>query len=189
MQHFKFVNWGIWEFYFWCHEQVNSSDYWLAWLRTKIWVSQFLRKIGPLFSIWFSAAEKRTIFPDCHPHFPRLKKEKQIIFLNYCPQLFRDFFQEFQSYKPNCQFLFRWIYYCLSGKSTGKKGWQNAPLCSPTVLHFWTELFIQIHFSSLHCTEVRFASSFAGGFTTMAEINSPDRKLAKRTSVHCGDLV
>ena len=32
-----------------------------------------------------------------------------------------------------------------------------------------------------HCTEVR----FAGGFTTMAVINPPERKLAKRTSVHC----
>ena len=35
-----------------------------------------------------------------------------------------------------------------------------------------------------HCTEVRFASFLSGGFTTMAVINQPERKLAKRTSVH-----
>ena len=34
------------------------------------------------------------------------------------------------------------------------------------------------------CTEVRFASFFSGGFTTMIVINPPERKLAKRTSVH-----
>ena len=34
------------------------------------------------------------------------------------------------------------------------------------------------------CTEVRFASFFSGGFTTMAVINPPERKLAKRISVH-----
>ena len=38
-----------------------------------------------------------------------------------------------------------------------------------------------------HCTEVRFAIFLSGGFTTMAVINPPERKLAKRTSVHCTD--
>ena len=33
--------------------------------------------------------------------------------------------------------------------------------------------------------EVRFARLLSGGFTTMAVINPPERKLAKRTSVHC----
>ena len=33
--------------------------------------------------------------------------------------------------------------------------------------------------------KVRFASFFSGGFTTMAVIDPPERKLAKRTSVHC----
>ena len=32
-------------------------------------------------------------------------------------------------------------------------------------------------------TEVNFASFLSGGFTTMAIINPPERKLAKRTSV------
>ena len=36
-----------------------------------------------------------------------------------------------------------------------------------------------------HCTEVRFASFLSGGFTTMAVINPPERKLAKRISVKC----
>ena len=33
------------------------------------------------------------------------------------------------------------------------------------------------------CTEVSFASFRSGGFTTMAVINPPEKKLAKRTSV------
>ena len=33
-------------------------------------------------------------------------------------------------------------------------------------------------------TEVGFANFLSGGFTTMAVINPPERKLAKRTSVH-----
>ena len=40
-------------------------------------------------------------------------------------------------------------------------------------------------FSFTHCTEVRFDSFLSGGFTTMAVINPPERKQAKRTSVHC----
>ena len=35
-----------------------------------------------------------------------------------------------------------------------------------------------------HCTEVRFASFLSGGFTTMAVMNPPEKKLEKRTSVH-----
>ena len=34
------------------------------------------------------------------------------------------------------------------------------------------------------CTEVRFASLLSGGFTSMAIINPPEKKLANRTSVH-----
>ena len=36
-------------------------------------------------------------------------------------------------------------------------------------------------------TEVRFASFFPGGFTTMAVMNPPERKLANNTSVECVD--
>ena len=36
----------------------------------------------------------------------------------------------------------------------------------------------------MHGIEVRFASFLSGGFTTMAVISPPKRKLAKRTSVH-----
>ena len=42
-----------------------------------------------------------------------------------------------------------------------------------------------LNFNSTHCTEVHFASLFSGGFTTMAVINPPEKKLAKRTSVRC----
>ena len=34
-------------------------------------------------------------------------------------------------------------------------------------------------------TEVRFAIFLPGGFTTMAVMNPPEKKLEKRTSVHC----
>ena len=36
-----------------------------------------------------------------------------------------------------------------------------------------------------HSTVVHFASFLPGGFTTMAVINPPESKLAKRTSVQC----
>ena len=39
-----------------------------------------------------------------------------------------------------------------------------------------------------YCTEVHSASFFSGEFTTMAVINPPERKLAKRTSVYCSAL-
>ena len=35
--------------------------------------------------------------------------------------------------------------------------------------------------------EVRFARFLSGGFTTMAVLNPPERKLAKRTSVQWGE--
>ena len=37
----------------------------------------------------------------------------------------------------------------------------------------------------LRCTEVRFANFLSGGFTTMAVINPPEKRLAKRISVQC----
>ena len=40
---------------------------------------------------------------------------------------------------------------------------------------------------SLHCTDVRFAFFLSGGFTTMAVINPPERKLPKPTSVQWFD--
>ena len=42
----------------------------------------------------------------------------------------------------------------------------------------------KVHLNT-QCTEVCFASWPSGGFTTMAVINPPESKLAKRTSVHC----
>ena len=39
-----------------------------------------------------------------------------------------------------------------------------------------------------HYTEVRFASFFSGGFITAIVGNPPERKVAKRTSVHYLDL-
>ena len=49
---------------------------------------------------------------------------------------------------------------------------------------------ITIHIACNLSSEVRFASFLSGGFTTtMAVINPPERKLAKRTSVKCRTLV
>ena len=44
------------------------------------------------------------------------------------------------------------------------------------------------HLVSDQCTEVHFDSLFSGGFTTMAVINPPERKLTKRTSVQWGEI-
>ena len=38
-------------------------------------------------------------------------------------------------------------------------------------------------------TEVRFASLLSGGFTTMAVINPPEKKLANSTSVQCSAVL
>ena len=39
----------------------------------------------------------------------------------------------------------------------------------------------------LQCTEVRFASFLSGRFITAILVNPPERKQAKRTSVHCSE--
>jgi hypothetical protein len=39
--------------------------------------------------------------------------------------------------------------------------------------------------ASLCTAQVCFASFLSGGFTTMTVINTPEKKLAKHTSVHC----
>ena len=41
----------------------------------------------------------------------------------------------------------------------------------------------------LHCTEVRLTSFLSGGFMTAIVVNPPEKKLAKRTSVHYLDKV
>ena len=47
------------------------------------------------------------------------------------------------------------------------------------------EKFQIIFFDSVHHTDKGFVSFLSGGFTTLAVVNRPERKLAKRTSVHC----
>ena len=68
--------------------------------------------------------------------------------------------------------------------------------------HMMYRLFLYIHgiisseswtrfhpnYYAHHCTEVHFASFLSGGFITAIVVSSPKRKLAKRTSVHCGML-
>ena len=43
----------------------------------------------------------------------------------------------------------------------------------------------KISFGPAHNTEVRIASFLYAGFITAIVVNSPEKKLAKRTSVHC----
>ena len=46
--------------------------------------------------------------------------------------------------------------------------------------------FLKMEFvSPRHCTEMHFANFLSSGFSTMAVMNPPESKLAKRTSVHC----
>ena len=40
---------------------------------------------------------------------------------------------------------------------------------------------LQLIFQLKHCTEVHFASFLSGGFTIMAVMDPPERKLVKRT--------
>jgi hypothetical protein len=44
---------------------------------------------------------------------------------------------------------------------------------------------IAINHCLTHCTEVHFVSFFSGEFITAIVVNPPERKLAKRISVHC----
>ena len=61
------------------------------------------------------------------------------------------------------------------------------------VFFFWLQLLViqglfwnlEFDINSIHYTEVHFATFLSGGFTTMAVINPPERKLAKCTSVDC----
>ena len=47
----------------------------------------------------------------------------------------------------------------------------------------------QVVVAEWHCTEVRFASFLSGGLATVAVMNPPEKKLEKRTCVHCGGVV
>ena len=52
-----------------------------------------------------------------------------------------------------------------------------------TTIFYRVSFIIVISSYSVQCTEVRFASFLSGGFTTVAVINPPEKKLANRTSV------
>ena len=87
-----------------------------------------------------------------------------------------------------CQFLFRWIHYNGSNKSTGLEtgkshlcvlGWWKAnSIVVTTVLKYRT--FEKRNFED---TKVQFASFQSGGFITVTVGNPLENKLAKRTSV------
>ena len=58
----------------------------------------------------------------------------------------------------------------------------NSSISVPSVLEFDGAKIIQY---TAHCTEVRFSSFFFGGFITATVVNPSEKKLAKRTFVHC----
>ena len=58
----------------------------------------------------------------------------------------------------------------------------------PEQRHFTVETGKTVYTFATQCTKVRFASFLSGGFTTMVVINPSERKLAKRTFVHCGTI-
>ena len=64
-------------------------------------------------------------------------------------------------------------------------GLQNfvGKILSPDRLYFFADYCV---FSgAVHCTKVRFPSFLSVGFITMAVMNPLEKKLEKRTSVHC----
>ena len=61
---------------------------------------------------------------------------------------------------------------------------QKSFISKTNMRHVSNQDFKMQNFLFPEYTEVRFASFLSGGFTTMAVINPPERKLAKRTSVY-----
>jgi hypothetical protein len=57
--------------------------------------------------------------------------------------------------------------------------------CSSTYLSRYAHPDLKL--ITARCTKVRFSSFLSGGFNTIAVINPPESKLAKRTSVHCAN--
>ena len=45
-----------------------------------------------------------------------------------------------------------------------------------------------MYFFAHHCTEMRFVSFLSCGFISAIVVNPPEKKLTKRTSVHCGSV-
>ena len=68
----------------------------------------------------------------------------------------------------------------------GPKGRLGAKVCVKSVIILRYSIFLPFIHHTI--TKVRFASLFSGGFTTMAVINPPERKLTKSTSVQWGEI-
>ena len=68
-----------------------------------------------------------------------------------------------------------------------KLRWQKAMHFHQLKIHAsqMYEQWIFQTWTQFQCSEVRFARFLSAGFTTMAVLNPPERKLAKRTSVYC----
>ena len=52
----------------------------------------------------------------------------------------------------------------------------------------WNLTRAEVHSFLKQCTEVHFASLLSGGFITAIVVNSPEKKLGKRTSVQCCEI-
>ena len=55
------------------------------------------------------------------------------------------------------------------------------------VVPSWISHFVFRSRSPIHSTEVHFACFLSGGIITAIVVNLPEKKLAKRTSVQCGN--
>ena len=79
----------------------------------------------------------------------------------------------------------------LNNTSSKGKSASEALILESVIPQYDDRLFfeLRVHYkkntNSVHVTELRFASFLSHGFATKAVINPPERKLAKRTSVHC----
>ena len=70
--------------------------------------------------------------------------------------------------------------------------------CQSILFHFtmpfmiifgsWTSIQNCQSYLDAHCKDVRFVSFLSAGFITAIVVFSPDKKLAKHTSVHCSTL-
>ena len=78
----------------------------------------------------------------------------------------------------------------LNNTSSKGKSASEALILESVIPQYDDRLFfeLRVHYkkntNSVHVTELRFASFLSHGFATKAVINPPERKLAKRTSVH-----
>ena len=74
-------------------------------------------------------------------------------------------------------------YYCVATNAEGTTFSNPVQLDIKCKQNCNLKVLVVVHFQCLLCTEVHFASFLSVGFITAIVVNSPETKLAKRTSV------